>query len=45
LAAAISARLPLEDFTAVFVRPEVALVTYVSQDEAGGPFRANRMSL
>ena len=41
----IGARLPLEDFTVVFVRPDVALVTYVSEDEADGPRRANRMSL
>jgi ribonuclease HI len=41
----IGARLPLLDFTVVFVRPDVALVTYISQDEAYGPRRANRMSL
>jgi hypothetical protein len=41
----IGARLPLEDLTVTLVRPDVALVTYVSQDEADGPRRANRMSL
>jgi hypothetical protein len=41
----IGARLPLPHFTVVFVRPDVALVTYISQDEADGPRRANRMSL
>jgi hypothetical protein len=41
----IDARLPLQGFRVTFVRPDVALVTYVSQDEADGPRRANRMSL
>ena len=41
----IGARLPLEDFTVMLVRPDLALVTYVSDDEADGPRRANRMSL
>lgn len=41
----IGARLPLQDFTVVFVRPDLALVTYVSEDEADGPRRANRTSL
>ena len=41
----IGARLPLGDFTVQFVRPDVALVTYVSEDDADGPRRANRMSL
>ena len=41
----IGPRLPLPEFTLVFVRPDVALVTYISEDEADGPRRANRMSL
>jgi ribonuclease HI len=41
----IGARLPLEDFTVILVRPDVAVVTYVSEDVADGPRRANRMSL
>lgn len=41
----IGAWLPLEDFTVMLVRPDLALVTYVSEDEADGPRRANRMSL
>jgi ribonuclease HI len=41
----IGARLPLEDFTVLFVRPDVALVTYVNEDEADGHRRSNRMSL
>jgi hypothetical protein len=41
----IGARLPLEDFSVTFVRPDVALVTYVSEDHMDGPRRANRMSL
>jgi hypothetical protein len=41
----IRARLPLEDFTVMFVRPDVALVTYVSEDESDGHRRSNRMSL
>jgi hypothetical protein len=41
----IGARLPLEDFSVMLVRPDLALVTYVSEDEADGPRRANRMSL
>ena len=41
----IGARLPLEDFAVTFVRPDVALVTYVNEDEADGPRRSNRMSL
>ena len=39
----IGPRLPLPEFTLVFVRPDVALVTYISEDEADGPRRANRM--
>ena len=41
----IGARLPLEDFTVTFVRPDLALVTYVNEDEADGYRRSNRMSL
>jgi ribonuclease HI len=41
----IGARLPLEDFTVILVRPDVAVVTYVSEDVADGRRRANRMSL
>ena len=41
----IGARFPLEQFAVTFVRPDVALVTYVNEDEADGPRRSNRMSL
>jgi hypothetical protein len=41
----IGARLPLEDFSVMLVRPGLALVTYVSEDDADGPRQANRMSL
>jgi hypothetical protein len=44
-AAPIGARLPLEDFAVLLVRPDVALVTYVNEDEADGYRRSNRMSL
>ena len=42
----INAVLPLENFTVTFIRPEVALITYISQtNETEGPRRSNRMSL
>lgn len=43
--APIGAALPLESFDVRLVRPDVALVTYISDDRTGGPRRANRMSL
>jgi ribonuclease HI len=41
----IGARLPLEDLSVMFVRPDLAMVTYVNEDEADGYRRSNRMSL
>jgi ribonuclease HI len=41
----IGALLPLEGFTVMLVRPDLALVTYVNEDHADGYRRSNRMSL
>ena len=42
----INAVLPLEQFTVELLRPDLALVTYISETVApNGPRRSNRMSL